>query len=256
MAEGAAADDVRMTRSLTAIFAHPDDETFATGATLARYADEGVRLSVYCATDGDIGRSSDIPVSSRAELGARRRDELRAAAQVLGITELSFGGHPDGALAATDPEVVLSEIVTLLRRERPQVVLTFGPEGAPTQHRDHRAISRLATSAFLLAGTRTAFASQLDEELDPHRASRLCYVTWPSPDPASIYQTHGQPSHLAIDARPWSARKLDAFLAHATQRQHQSNFERYSMADAEHYFVAIGTPLPRGAMDLFAGLTQ
>ena len=68
-------------RSLVAVFAHPDDETFAIGGTLARYAGEGVRCSLYCATDGDAGRSSGIPVSSRAELGALRRRELHAAAR-------------------------------------------------------------------------------------------------------------------------------------------------------------------------------
>ena len=79
---------------LTAVFAHPDDETFATGGTIARYASEGVRCSLYCATDGDAGRSSGIPVSSPAELGALRRAELRAACDVLGIRTLVSGSHP------------------------------------------------------------------------------------------------------------------------------------------------------------------
>ena len=65
------------------------------------------------------------------------------------------------ACTTPDPDIVIGEIVALLRRERPDVVITFGPEGAPTQHRDHRAISRLATAAFLLAGTASAFPEQL-----------------------------------------------------------------------------------------------
>ena len=69
---------------LTALFAHPDDETFATGGTIARYSSRRNRCSLYCATDGDAGRSSGIPVSSRAELGALRRAELHAACDVLG----------------------------------------------------------------------------------------------------------------------------------------------------------------------------
>src|SRR4051812_41681556 len=123
-------------RALTALFAHPDDETYATGGTLAKLAAEGVRCSLYCATDGDAGRSSGIPVSSRAELGALRRAELRAAGDLLGIQTMTHGGHSDGALAAADPDQVMSEMVALVRRERPDVVLTFGPEGAPTMHRD------------------------------------------------------------------------------------------------------------------------
>ena len=153
--------------AVAALFAHPDDETYATGGTLARCAADGVRVSLYCATDGDAGQSSGIPVSNRAELGALRRAELRAACAVLGIASVVHGGHGDGMLASTEPDIVIGEMVQLLRLERPDVVLTFGPEGAPTMHRDHRAISRLATSAVLLAGTATAFPEQLADGLRP-----------------------------------------------------------------------------------------
>jgi LmbE family N-acetylglucosaminyl deacetylase len=242
-------------RRLTALFAHPDDETFAVGGTLARYADDGVRCSLYCATDGDAGRSSGIPVSSRAELAALRRDELRAASEILGIATVERGGHPDGELAAVDPEVVLAEIVRLIRRERPQVVITFGPEGAPTRHRDHRAVSRLATAAFLLADTTTAYRDQLAEGLAPHRPDRLCYVTWPAPPPGAEPDTEGQPTDVRVPVRAWLPRKGQAFDAHRTQHQHRAHFERLGLVDTEDFFVAIGTPVPRGAADLFAGLT-
>jgi LmbE family N-acetylglucosaminyl deacetylase len=241
-------------RGLTAVFAHPDDETFAIGGTVARYSGDGVRCSLYCATDGDAGRSSGIPVSSRAELAALRRDELRAACAVLGISAIDLGGHPDGTLAATDPEVVTSEIVRLIRRERPDVVLTFGPEGAPTRHRDHQAISRLATAAFLLADTTTAYPEQLAEGLAPHRAERLCYVTWPTPAPGFEPSTEGQPIDISVPVREWLPRKRQAFQAHRTQHEHRAHFERLALAGAEDYFVAIGTPAPRGATDLFAGV--
>ena len=241
-------------RGLTAVFAHPDDETFAIGGTVARYADDGVRCSLYCATDGDAGRSSGIPVSSRTELAALRRDELRAACAVLGIDVLECGGHPDGALAAVDPELVMAEIVRLIRRERPDVVVTFGPEGAPTQHRDHRTISRLATAAFLLADTTTAYSEQLAEGLAPHRAERLCYVTWPPRPPGFEPATEGQPTDISVVVRNWLPRKRDAFAAHRTQQEHRAHFDRLALADTEDYFVAIGAPAPRGATDLFAGL--
>ncbi|HEU4722653.1 MAG TPA: PIG-L family deacetylase, partial [Gemmatimonadaceae bacterium] len=122
-------------RALAAVFAHPDDETFATGGTLAKHADAGARVSLYCATDGDAGRASGIPFSSREELGRIRRAELLEACARLGVHAVEHGGHSDGALNAADPDVVIGQIVAFLRRERPQVVLTFGPEGAPTGHR-------------------------------------------------------------------------------------------------------------------------
>jgi LmbE family N-acetylglucosaminyl deacetylase len=209
---------------------------------------------LYCATYGGAGQSSGIPVSSVEELSALRRDELLAACRILGIGTVVHGGHPDGALAATDPELVLGDIVGLLRRERPQVVLTFGPEGAPTTHRDHRALSRLATAATLLAGTTTAFPDQLVEGVTPHRAARLLYVTWPTPLPGALYQTEGQPTDVRIDVRQWRTKKREAFLAHRTQRQHQAGFEASAMPDSEDYFLVHGVPYPKGSTDLFAGL--
>ncbi|HUQ45913.1 MAG TPA: PIG-L family deacetylase [Gemmatimonadaceae bacterium] len=241
-------------RCLTAVFAHPDDETFAIGGTLARYSDDGVRCSLYCATDGDAGGTSGIPVSSPAELASLRQAELRAACEVLGIAALERGAHPDGALAAADPELVMSEIVRLIRRERPGVVVTFGPEGAPTRHRDHRVISRLATAAYLLADTTTAYPDQLAEGLAPHRADRLCYVTWPTPAPGIEPATEGQPIDISVAVREWLPRKQQAFERHRTQHQHRAHFERLALTDTEDYFVAIGAPAPRGAADLFAGL--
>lgn len=240
-------------RALTAVFAHPDDETFATGATIARYAAAGVRCSLYCATDGDAGRSSGIPVSSRTELGRIRRAELQAASAILGLAAVDFGGHADAALAAADPEVVTGQIVALLRRERPQVVLTFGPEGAPTGHLDHRAICRLATSATLLAGTSTAYPEQLAAGLAPHRPDRLYYVTWPL-EPEAARRQDGQPIHVRVPAGDWNATKLAAFFAHRSQLDHEEYFRREALPATEDYFVAVGAAVPHGAVDLFAGL--
>jgi LmbE family N-acetylglucosaminyl deacetylase len=240
-------------RALAAVFAHPDDETFATGGTLARYSDAGVPCSLYCAPHGDAGRTSGIPVASREELGRLRRAELIEACTHLGITHVEHGGHPDGALAAADPDRVIGEIVAFLRRTRPQVVLTFGPEGAPTGHRDHRAISRLATAGALLAGTRS-YPEHLEAGLTPHRVDRLCYVTWPAPAPDEAPRQPGQPIQIRVDVERWHARKLEAFFAHRTQLEHRTYFEREAMPPTEDYFVAVGVPAPAGATDLWDGL--
>ena len=234
---------------LSAIFAHPDDETYATGGTIARYSSEGVRCSLYCATDGDAGKSSGIPVSSRAELGALRRAELRTACDILGIGTLTCGGHPDGGLHDVKPDVVMGEIVALLRRERPDVVMTFGPEGAPTQHRDHRAISRLATAAFLLAGTGTAFPEQLVSGLEPHRPSELWYSTWRKPAPGDDPATEGQPIDLTVNVTEWLPTKRAAFEVHRTQHMHRANFERLALRENEYYFVAITPRSPSPGRD-------
>ena len=191
-------------------------------------------------------------MSSPAELGRLRRAELSIASEILGIQSIEYGGHPDGALAAADPEMLLKWIVFVIRRERPDVVVTFGPEGGPTEHLDHRGISRLATAAFLLAGT-GAYDEQSLNFVLPHRPVRLCYVTWPR-ELVSLDIPEGQPVHIEIDARPWNSRKRAAFLAHTSQQQHRDDFERIAMTESECYFVAGGEAAPPGATDLFAAL--
>jgi len=240
-------------RRLGCVFAHPDDETFATGGTLAKLAASGGRIDLFCATDGDAGKSSGVPISSRAELGGLRRKDLAAAADILGITTLSTPGHGDGVLREVDPDRLIGEIVYFIRKYRPDVVLSFGPEGAPTQHRDHRAISRVATAAFFLSGRPTEYADQL-REVEPHSPARLYYCAWDLPAPDAELKTLSAPVTCRVNVSAYMHRKRAAFLAHATQRQHQSRFET-ALTPTEGYTLASGTPQPRAVTDdLFDGL--
>ena len=245
-------------RTLAAIFAHPDDETFAIGGTLARYSAAGVRCVLYCATDGDAGRSSGIAVPSREALGQLRRAELVAAARALGVAALRHGGHADGALGSVDVDQLIGEVVAFLREHRPDVVLTFGPEGAPTAHRDHRAIARAATAAFFLAGMEHAYPEQLADGRQPHRAARLYYVTWEPPPAEGIPVPRG----LAPDARlPLDGALLGAkeraYAEHRTQHEFRARFEELALKPVELYHLASGTPQPQRLVDdLFAGLQE
>lgn len=242
-------------RALAAVLAHPDDETFACGAALARYAAEGVRCDLLCATDGDAGRSSDVRVGSREELGRLRRAELHDAARGLGVQRVHTLGLPDGALGAGDQDALVGEVVRFLRETRPQVVVTFGPEGAPNAHRDHRAISRAATAAFFLAGLPTAFAEQLDGGLVPHAPRRLYYASWEPPTPESTVRHHAVPLTARLDARPWNDAKRAAFELHRTQHTLREKFEALAMTDHEAFALAAGEPQPASIVgDLFAGL--
>ncbi len=209
---------------------------------------------MYCATNGDAGKTSGIPVSSAEELGRIRKAELRAACGVLGIERVEFGGHDDGRLGQADDQQVIGEIVRLIRQERPDVVLTFGPEGAPTEHRDHQAISGMARRAFECAGSANEFPEQLMGSVLPHQARRLCFVTWPAPLPGELYQAVGHPAHIRINAQHWNGKKREAFLSHRSQRQHEANFQRYALVDAECYSVAGGAAAPPNAEDLFSGI--
>ena len=239
---------------LGCVFAHPDDETFVAGATIAKLTAAGDRVDLFCATDGDAGKSSGIPFSSRAELGARRRTELAAASRILGIASLSTPGHGDGVLKEVDPDRLIGEIVYFVRRHRPDVLLTFGPEGAPTQHRDHRAIARAATAAFFLAGLASEYADQL-REVEPHSATRLYYAAWDPPTAEAELKAVSVPVTCRVPVTDYLATKRAAFLAHASQRQHEKRFEELTMLATERYALAAGLPQPRPVTEsLFEGL--
>jgi LmbE family N-acetylglucosaminyl deacetylase len=236
------------------VFAHPDDETFAAGGTIAKLAAAATRIDLFCATDGDAGKNSGIPVSSRAELGALRRTELAAASRILGIASLSTPGHGDGVLRDVDPDRLIGEIVLFLRQHRPHVVLTFGPEGAPTQHRDHRAISRAATAAFFLAPLSTEYKDQL-REVEPHAASRLYYCAWEQPAPDAELATLSVSATCCVDVSAYLATKRSAFFAHGTQRQHLTRFEQLAMSPIERFGMATGLRQPQSVTEsLFEGL--
>ena len=242
-------------RALALLFAHPDDETFAAGGAVAAYAAAGVACHLFCATDGDAGKSSGIAVATRAELGPLRRAELAAAAGILGIRSVHLAGHADGALPEYDADALTGELVAFLREHRPQVVITFGPEGAPNGHRDHRALSRAATAAFHLAARPTAYPEQLAAGRRVHQAARLYYVTWEPPPLDDPKRLEGVPATARVDTRARHATKRAAFRAHRTQAMHEATFERLSMTPDELYALAGGTPQRAAVVaDLFDGL--
>ena len=156
---------------ILAVLAHPDDESLGLGGILARYAAEGVEVHLVTATRGEGGRfheHRDGPSHpGRERLGEIREGELRAAARVLGIREVSILGHPDGALDSVDPIEIQESIVRHIRRVRPQVVITFSPDGA-YGHPDHIAICQFTTAAVVAAAT-------ADGREAPHAVAKLYY---------------------------------------------------------------------------------
>jgi LmbE family N-acetylglucosaminyl deacetylase len=244
-----------LTQRLACIWAHPDDETFCSGGTIARYADAGITTDLLCATPGDAGKNSAVPVSSREELASIRREELQRAARILGIGHVEQLEYGDGTLNALEPTQLIGDMVAFIRRAAPTIILTFGPEGAPTGHRDHRAISRAATAAYFLAALPTSYPEQIAAGLEPHRALRLYYHAWSFPhlDPALKFES--VPATVTIDVRPWKERKLAAFKAHATQQYAYDLFRRAVLLDTEPWALASGVPQSRAmADDLFEGL--
>jgi LmbE family N-acetylglucosaminyl deacetylase len=167
---------------LLAVFAHPDDESLGLGGTLAYYAAQGVETYVVTATRGERGRyfdNSNRP--SDEEVGRVRESELRAAAAELGVRDVSLLDYLDGTLDQAEPGEAIARIVAEVRRLRPHVVVTFGPDGA-YGHPDHVAISQLTCSA-VVAAADASFG-----EGEAHRVSKLYFLGWP-PRIWDLYQS-------------------------------------------------------------------
>jgi LmbE family N-acetylglucosaminyl deacetylase len=176
-----------MRHSLLAVFAHPDDEAFGTGGAIARYAcQEGLEVSLVCATRGEVGEISDPSLATPETLGQVREGELRCAAETMGIANLVFLNYRDSGMAGTaenqdprafinaQPKEVVFRLVSIMRNLRPQVVVTFEPNGG-YGHPDHIAIHK---------HTVAAFQSAADPESWPElgaawQAQRLFYTAIP-----------------------------------------------------------------------------
>ncbi|MBI4336278.1 MAG: PIG-L family deacetylase [Chloroflexi bacterium] len=161
------------------IFAHPDDESFMVGGTLAHYASQGVYTAILCATKGEAGEIADPSLATRETLGQVRAGELRRAARVLGVRAVRFLGELDGQAATWNVERLRSLMVQAIRQLRPWAVVTF-PPGGTTRHPDHMAVSRLATEAFHWAADPSRYPWQLVRGLAPFQARRLFYGHPPS----------------------------------------------------------------------------
>ena len=151
-------------KKILVVLAHPDDESFGMGGTLALYASRGVDVRLVCATRGEMGEIDPEYKETIQSAACLRTQELRCAVEQLGLSELYFlnyrdsgmpgaeANHHPKALAAQPVEQVAQEVAHLIREVRPQVVLTFDPIGG-YRHPDHIAIQRATVRAFELAAS-------------------------------------------------------------------------------------------------------
>ena len=119
---------MRPRNSILGVYAHPDDESFGTGGTLAKYASQGAQITLICATRGEAGEISDPSLATPETLARVREEELRSACRVLGISEPLFLGYRDSGMAGTpdndhpralcraDSQEVVGRLVALVRR--------------------------------------------------------------------------------------------------------------------------------------------
>jgi N-acetyl-1-D-myo-inositol-2-amino-2-deoxy-alpha-D-glucopyranoside deacetylase len=188
-----------MTNKLTliAIFAHPDDEAFGTGGTLTKYARQGVEVHLVTATLGEAGRVANPAVNVDCPLGAWREQELRCACECYGLAGLHLLGYMDGQTTVVPQSGAVYKIVTLLRRLKPQVVISFGPEGI-YGHYDHLAVHRWATAAVELAGQADCWG----KAGPPHRVAKFYHRAMFEEQVAQIEEINGS-SFVLIDGVPF-----------------------------------------------------
>jgi LmbE family N-acetylglucosaminyl deacetylase len=155
-------------QTILSVLAHPDDESFGMGGTLALYAKKGYRVHLICATRGEVGMVDEEQMQGYASISELREVELRCAAQTLGLTSVHFldyrdsgmPGTPDNqhpnALVNQSLEEVAGKVVKHIRELKPEIVLTFDPIGG-YRHPDHIHIQQATTLAFEKAADSSFF---------------------------------------------------------------------------------------------------
>ena len=174
-----------MKKVLLSVLAHPDDESFGMGGTLAKYAEEGVEVHLICATRGEAGEVENEFLEGYASIADLRVAELNCAVRHLGLSSLTILNYRDsgmtgsssnqhpGALINAPLDQVAREIAEKIRELKPQVILTFDPLGG-YKHPDHIFVNQAASKAFHLAGD-----SSNKSSLPVYQPQKLFFHTFP-----------------------------------------------------------------------------
>ena len=275
-----------------AVTAHPDDESFGMGGTLALYASRGVAVHLICATRGEVGQADDDHMKGYNSVAELREAELNCAAKALGLAgvhllnyrDSGMANTPDNAhpraLAAQPVGEVADEIIEFIRLLKPQVVVTFDPIGG-YHHPDHIAIHRATVEAFHAAGDRSRGKrpvwqpTKLYFHTMPHGFLRAAVKILPlfGKDPRK-FGTNGDidltviaathfPTHAAIDTRSVRQVQDAAAACHASQGGMEMSsglrawlsrlFSSRETFMRDHPKPVAGEPIEK---DLFSGLKQ
>ncbi len=236
-------------KTLLSVLAHPDDETFGMGGTLALYARRGVAVHLICATRGELGEVDPEYKETIKSAACLRTQELRCAADTLGIDQLHFLNYRDSgmpgseanahpkALTSQPVEQVAREVAHLIRQIQPDVVLTFDPIGG-YRHPDHIAMHKATMQAFDLAADKSF---DDPDGLPPFQSTKLYFhtinhtflkiVVWVlrliGQDPHKYGRNNDIdlvaltevdfPIHVKVDYRPVKQIKAEAARCHASQ---------------------------------------
>lgn len=221
------------------IFSHPDDAEFGAAATIAHLTAAGTRVDYAVTTDG--GKGTDDPAVTSAQLTATRQAEQRAAADLLGVSEIVHLGYPDGYLAPTLD--LRRDIVRQIRRFRPDVVITQNPvrrqDGNPfVGHPDHLATGEATLAAvYPAARDRLNFPELLDEGLEPWKVRQVLVTGVEHPN-------------LFLDVSATFELGLQAIFAHVSQISNRAAVEQRMRERTAEIGKPVGLPLANAFLSI------
>ena len=218
-------------KHLLAILAHPDDEAFGASGSFALLTDAGAKVTLVCATRGEVGEISDPALATAENLGDVRERELAAAMSHVGVSDVRFLDYRDSGMEGTDdnrnprafvnagPLVVAGRLREIIDEIEPDAVSTFGPDGV-YGHPDHLMISRATTAAVLTSKWETpalyyhAMPREMFQEMARRAAGPFANMA------AEVVARMGTPSDridVWVDVTSELDRKLACLMSHRTQ---------------------------------------
>lgn len=234
------------------VVAHPDDECFAFGGALALAADHGIATYVVCLTDGQAATNRGDAANGE-ELGRMRRAEFAASCGILGVTRHELLDYSDGQLEFVDVSAAAGRLVERMRRFQPDVVLTFGADGALNTHADHTMASMLATAAFHWCGREKRYP-ELGAVFQPRRLFHLS-TNFFIPDRQAPLPV---PWTVRLDIESVRERKSEAFRAHASQAPlMERTRDLFAQYGGEEFYTLMASAEAEAAHlrpDLFEGM--
>jgi LmbE family N-acetylglucosaminyl deacetylase len=250
--------------SLLAVFARPEDEAFGPSGTLAKYAGEGVRVSLVTAArelESLARRRASEPALAMLDTQHLQR-EMLCSCRAAGIQRICLD-QISARSAGLLTNVLQERLVRLIREVQPQVLVTYAPNGLSNDPHQ-MVVNQLAQRAFQLAGDANAYPQHAREGLYAYTPQKLYYAVLPQ----SIIKRwkleglNGVPDDQVttiLDVSPYSEMKLKAVYC---QRHHSQDFTRWLQANSgmewnEEHFILAASHLarrPRKERDLFAGL--
>jgi len=210
-------------RTILVVLAHPDDESLACGGTIARLADAGAKIVLLCASRGEKGAVSDPALVEDADLATVRARELQDAAKILGISDVSILGHPDGDLRWAEVPQFHVDIVLAIQRCKPDGVITFAEDGL-YWHLDHIGVHERTYTAVKSFGPWapplyyvTIKQGLIQDIVDAARANGAALRGRPFNVEPDAFGDYARPPDFVVNVGDWVPRKLAALRCHRTQ---------------------------------------